>query len=148
MDGLIFERAVGVHDVQISGSGQRSTDELHLIGVSAQPVTKRNSSELEAGSSRRPAAPVRQRVAQLLPEPRVVVFDVRVGLDVVPHGAAHRVLARQVAEDNENDLLPGMGRLELELGPLRRDVVVRQDNLKINFLLSLIIKNAKVAQQM
>ncbi len=79
-------------------------------------------------ASRAPASPVRQGVPQLLPEPGVVVSDVGVRLDVVPHGAAHGLLAWQVPVDDEDDLLARVRHVELEGGPVRGHEVLGEDD--------------------
>ena len=91
-------------------------------------MTPATQTDAVAHASRAPASPVRQGVPQLLPEPWVVVSDVGVRLDVVPHGAAHGLLAWQVPVDDEDDLLARVRHVELEGGPVRGHEVLGEDD--------------------
>ncbi len=91
-------------------------------------MTPATQTDAVAHASRAPASPVRQGVPQFLPEPWVVVSDVGVRLDVVPHGAAHGLLAWQVPVDDEDDLLARVRHVELEGGPVRGHEVLGEDD--------------------
>lgn len=73
-------------------AGNRTIDELNLISVSTSAQADASSGFVSLQEGLYKASPVRERVAQLLPEPGITVFEVGIGLYVVVYGDTHLLL--------------------------------------------------------
>lgn len=85
---------------------------FYLISI----VPFSESGEFKSPGALPPPAPVRQCVAKLAPKPRVVVFHVRIHVDVVGQGASHFILRGIRFTNEEREHLPDLVKMVTSAG--------------------------------